>query len=359
MRTGDLLTALLRCPICEGRIGAAGNEVLCESCGHGWPVRNGIPDFRKTPAYFYDFEYSEDGMQALLKDAREQGWLQALKKSKNKFGRTPSEYFILYNSSPDRAPWVEMLGGGPDSSVLDFGCGMGAVSMVLAERFGRVVSFDASLERAEFLSIRKEQQNKPTVLVVAWDGVGLPPFQKESFDAAVLNGVLEWTPEAIRSGDPMDVQVTVLERAMELLKPGGRVYVAIENRFGMRYFFGDPDHHSNLRFVTLMPRMLADGYSWILKRKSYRVYTHSLRSYYRMFSRAGFSRVDAYEAYPRYMFPEEMIPLADEKGLHDIRAGKPGWENRFIRMLSRIGLARYFVFCFGFVAFKENSPNSC
>ena len=84
-----------------------------------------------------------------------------------------------------------------------------------------------------------------------------------------------------------------------ILKPGGHVYVGIENRIGYVYFLGGRDH-GGLRFTSLMPRPIADIYSRLIKRQPYRAYTYSLLGYKNLLKKAGYSQIDFYATIPSY-----------------------------------------------------------
>src|ERR1700687_3270191 len=277
------LEQFLACPSCGADVAIASAAVRCLGCGESWPVEADIPVFRECgQRYFYDFEYSEDGMRSLVERAESLGWMEALRTTKNKDGKLPSQYFIDYNSREDRLCCAPLLNPAPDKVALDYGCGMGAVSRALARSFGTVLSFDATYERAKFWDTRRRQERVENAHVFSWNGVGKPPLKRCSIDAVVLNGVLEWTPESIRQGSPWAVQLQVLRNIIDLLRPKGRLYLAIENRWAGRYLIGHRDHHSGLRFVTLLPRPLADLYSRARKGRPYRVHTPSLGTYRRL-----------------------------------------------------------------------------
>src|SRR5205823_4310509 len=74
--------------------------------------------------------------------------------------------------------------------------------------------------------------------------------------------------------NPRKVQLRFLEEICRILKPRGQLFVAIENRFDYEYFMGHPDHHSGLRYSSLLPRFLANLYSIFAARRPYRTYTY-------------------------------------------------------------------------------------
>ncbi|NUN95487.1 MAG: hypothetical protein HUU16_04885 [Candidatus Omnitrophica bacterium] len=98
--------------------------------------------------------------------------------------------------------------------------------------------------------------------------------------------------------------------AWERLRPGGWLYVGIENRFGISYFLGAMDH-SYLKYTSLLPRPLAD---WVTRRRrghAYRTYTYSPIGYRRLLEGAGFGEIRFFGVMPTYSRPINYWPLGD------------------------------------------------
>ena len=55
---------------------------------------------------------------------------------------------------------------------------------------------------------------------------------------------------------PRVLQERFLGQLAACLKPGGALYVGIENRFGRMFWRGTPDHQG-LRYTSLMPKPAA------------------------------------------------------------------------------------------------------
>lgn len=320
-----------------------------------WPIIDDVINMLEGRTYNYEYEYSQADMQKLLRLSKESGWLSAIHTVPNIFGEEWQEYFIEYNSSKSRAPWLNLIvNNNNEAVVLDYGCGFGAISYIASSHCNTIVSVDASLDRVRFWSTRVKQEGIKNVVCVAWDGKGPSPFSENSFDAILLNGVLEWIPECIRDVDPLIAQFNSLKYFYDLLKDDGKLFLAIENRFALQYFLGSPDHHSELLFATLLPRIFANLYSKIIRKRPYRVYTHSLSNYIKILRQAGFKNIAPYEVFPLYQFPEEIIQLQNEKMISSVRLGKKSVEHTLIRWLSKINIAKKFVFTYAFIASKKD-----
>jgi len=350
----DVPTGDLRCPRCDGVLNYVPDRAMCVTCGNSWDVREGILDFRTVEPYLYDYEYTPSTSRELIANANSLGWRRALRQAHTRFGEEWDEYFYHYNESEERAPWADwLLRSAEQPIVLDFGCGLGAITVVLARLGAQVLACDASFERAQFTRIRTQQESLDRVTVFCWDGTGDAPIPHDSVDVVLLNGVLEWVPESIRAANPWSAQLSVLRALHKVLKPGGRLFLAIENRVALRYLLGTPDHHSELRFATLLPRPLASLYSSIVNKRPYRVWTYTLRGYKRLLRDAGYDGVEAYEAFPQYQYPRRLILLTDAQQLLEIHSAQTGVEQRLLCILAKLGLAPYFVFTYAFVAAKQ------
>jgi 2-polyprenyl-3-methyl-5-hydroxy-6-metoxy-1,4-benzoquinol methylase len=144
----------------------------------------------------------------------------------------------LYHLSSTRAnvlrPFEPILNG----DVLEIGAGCGAISRYLGERGLNVLALEGSPRRAAIARSRTRDLERVTVLAEKFD-----QFQcAHQFDVITLIGVLEYASLFTAGDNP---HLAMLDRVRSLLKPDGKLIVAIENQLGLKYFAGAPeDHHS-------------------------------------------------------------------------------------------------------------------
>lgn len=123
-----------------------------------------------------------------------------------------------------------------NSSVLEVGAGMGALTGLLCDKLDHVVALEMSEKRAEV--IRKRYPNRKNLTLVS-DDIFTWETEKR-FDYIVVVGVLEYAGVFCSDNFPYQKFVSNLTR---FLKPDGTVLLAIENRFGLKYWCGASEDH--------------------------------------------------------------------------------------------------------------------
>lgn len=143
----------------------------------------------------------------------------------------------LYHFSGTRAnilrPFHDLL---KESSVLEIGAGCGAITRYLGESGARVLALEGSFRRALIARSRTRDLENVTVLAEKLDR-----FETEQrFDVVTLIGVLEYANLFMPGENP---PLAMLARVRSLLKPDGKLILAIENQLGLKYFAAAPEDH--------------------------------------------------------------------------------------------------------------------
>jgi SAM-dependent methyltransferase len=185
--------------------------------------------------------------------------------------------------------------------VLEVGCGCGAITRALGERFDDVVSVEGSIARARLARLRT--RDLPNVEIIC------APFQSirfvERFDLIICVGVYEYSASFVDGIDPYD---TVLSYFSDMLTPDGMVLVAIENQFGLKYFSSSREDHLATMFEGI---------------EGYHAHPGKVRTFGRAELEANlrrhFATVRFFYPYPDYKIPNCVI---GEEFLRDGRAGE-------------------------------------
>jgi cyclopropane fatty-acyl-phospholipid synthase-like methyltransferase len=227
---------------------------------------------------------------------------------------------IIY--SPKRAAGLELLGLQGHETCVDFGCMWGALTVPLAKLSAEVIAIDQTLASLRFLAARARDEGLTNTILLCHDIRTLPELPSKA-DVAVVNGVLEWIAEE----EPIELkayygkrqsrafaprpgllQRQFLQKVRDTLRPGGRLYLAIENRYDFKMFFGARDPHVGLPFTTVLPRRAADWVSRAALGRPYVTWVYSFSGLRRLLQEVGFTRIDLYKCCPDYRFPERITP---------------------------------------------------
>ncbi len=209
--------------------------------------------------------------------------------AQNRFGEWPFRYHL----SPERGNLLRPFNfSGLD--VVEFGCGLGAVSRGVAERCEFLYLIEGTQSRFDAAKARlRDLEN--------WDGTvanfadAIPPRQ---FDVALSVGVLEYAelylkPPPDFKGDAFAYGVSLMRR---WLKPDGVLIIAIENRLGLKYWAGAGEDHTGFRFDGL------SGYPEAASPK-----TFSRKELNQRLKNAELAVVDEYFPFPDYKMPHAVI----------------------------------------------------
>jgi len=302
------------CPNCKGNLVKTGNLLKCIACEATFSNNDGFYSFVDKQLYWG--EVPRDVMQKLLLISKERGVEHGLN------AIVKNEYSELYNYILNKkriTPFIPLLNLDNNGTVLDIGSGYGTASLVLSEYFKKVYAVEAVKERAEFISLISAERNKNNITVVQADMHKLP-FPENTCDLVMLIGVLEWAGLEKLHKNPRVVQSVFLRNLFSILKPGGYLFIGIENRLNFRYFMGEIDH-SGLKYTSLIPRFLANllfnicqnkRRYFVYESKGYRTYTYSFWGYKRLLRGCGFEDINIFGCYPAYYDPKFIFPFSQD-----------------------------------------------
>jgi SAM-dependent methyltransferase/fructosamine-3-kinase len=302
------LSQLVICPNCHAALNEEDTNLVCCNCNKIYPVRYGIPDFRDKDEYWCNV--SRDKINKLNKLAESSSnWFKSAKQIIPEY----IDHFTYFYRADSQFLWPT----NKNSKILDAGCMWGGLTIPAAQFHQEVYAVDKTSETLEFLKIRAKQMGIKNIYTFAAEIKKLP-FPDNFFDFVVLNGVLEWVgleekvilekhwkgkreEKQLYSQTPRQMQINVLKELRRVLKPKGSLYIAIENRYGIQYLMGYPDDHNNVRFVSFLPRFLADKISRIVGKGKYRTYIYSPKQLIRLLKKAGFKNNLIYGLFPHYI----------------------------------------------------------
>lgn len=118
---------------------------------------------------------------------------------------------------------------------------MGAITELLCKKAKNVTAVELSKKRATATYLRCRNYDNLEIIVGNLNDI---QFSKK-YDYITLIGVLEYQNNFTNSDNPF---VDFLNTIKKLLKPDGKLLIAIENKYGLKYWCGAPEDHSGIPF---------------------------------------------------------------------------------------------------------------
>jgi GT2 family glycosyltransferase/glycosyltransferase involved in cell wall biosynthesis/SAM-dependent methyltransferase len=217
----------------------------------------------------------------------------------------PSRYHLGGIRSNIMRPFQDVLTG---SDVLEVGAGCGAITRYLGECGANVLALEGSPRRAAIA--RSRTRDLPNVVVVSDRFDDFDSGQE--YDVITLIGVLEYA-NLFSSGD--NPALSLLQRVRDSLRPNGRLIIAIENQFGLKYFAGSPEDHLGQPMYGIEGRYQKN-----------QPRTYGQKTLFEMLRQAGFAHAEFMAPFPDYKLP---VSIVTESGFTSggFDAGALAWQS--------------------------------
>lgn len=205
----------------------------------------------------------------------------------------PSEYHF----STYRQNILRPLNIKKNQTVLEIGAGCGAITRYLGEVGAQVTAVEGSLGRARCIAERCSDLKNVKVVCSNVEDVEFD----QKFDIVTLIGVFEYTAKYSKREDPFH---SALNSYIELLKPGGSLVIAIENKLGLKYFAGFNEDHFAAPYFGLESRYGDKD-----------ITTFGREEIQQMLLKVGFENTAFLYPFPDYKLPKVII---SDNGLSEI-----------------------------------------
>lgn len=193
---------------------------------------------------------------------------------------------ILYHLSRQRENIIEPLEISKTDDVLEIGAGMGAVTGAIAEKAHKVDCIELSKRRSLVNAYRHKDMDNIEIFVGNFQDIKI----EKKYDVITLIGVLEYAGYYIESEKPFHA---FLKQIRGCMKENAKLYIAIENRLGMKYFAGYNEDHFGKPYVGI------EGYQ---NEKNIRTFSYT--EIYNLLTECGFKNISFAFPFPDYKLPQ-------------------------------------------------------
>lgn len=154
---------------------------------------------------------------------------------------TKNEMYYLSSSSQNILNWYPFE---KEDTILEVGGNLGELTQVFIEQCKDVVTIEPNLIKAKAIEKRYKEENLE-VIVGSLKNIKLDRKFKFITLIGIINKIEEITGQK-------DMKLTDLIKTLEpYLLENGKFLIAVDNKFGLKYFAGDPENILNKKFVSL------------------------------------------------------------------------------------------------------------
>lgn len=193
---------------------------------------------------------------------------------------------ILYHLSAQRENIVNWLPITKSMKVLEVGSGCGAITGALAKKAGSVTCIDLSQKRSSINAYRHSECDNVTIHVGNFSDV--EPDLPTDFDYICLIGVFEYGQSYIGGETPFEDFLKIIKKHCG---KDGKIAIAIENKYGLKYWAGCKEDHLGTFFSGIEDYSDGGG-----------VRTFSRKGLETIFHNTGVEQYSFYYPYPDYKF---------------------------------------------------------
>ena len=195
---------------------------------------------------------------------------------------------ILYHLSPIRQNIINWYPFKENATCLEIGGGCGAITGALCNSLKEVKVVELSKRRATINYERHKNYDNLEIIIANLNDIKFD----QKFDYITLNGVLEYAGSFTKTEQPYE---DFLKQIKQYLKPDGKLIIAIENRYGLKYFSGAKEDHTAKVFDGIT------GY-----KETDTVQTFGKKELENLLIQSGYPEQEFYYPHPDYKMPMEI-----------------------------------------------------
>lgn len=213
--------------------------------------------------------------------------LEVVKEKKNyeKIISETDKFAVFYHLSDIRKFICEPMDIDKSDLILEIGSGCGAITGRLADMGKSVECVELSKRRSMINAYRNAEKNNIEIIVGNYENIRLV----KKYNIITLIGVFEYANSYFHSDTPYE---DFLLDVWRKLADGGKLYIAIENRLGAKYFAGCGEDHAGKISEGL------EGYPDFKMAKTFSYY-----EWLDLLKKCGINNYKFYYPYPDYKFP--------------------------------------------------------
>lgn len=197
---------------------------------------------------------------------------------------------ILYHLHPQREFLLSWYPFKKNAILLEIGAGCGALTNLLSSKVKKVYANELTKERAKV--IKKRFSDKKNIVIISGNLNEIKLNKK--FDYITVIGVLEYQGRYTKTTDNSEnaPYIFFLKNLKKFLKQDGVIFLAIENKLGLKYFAGSKEDHYGSFAESINNYPHYDG-----------IKTFSKEELIEIIHKAGYKKLNFFYPFPDYKLP--------------------------------------------------------
>lgn len=176
-----------------------------------------------------------------------------------------------------------------EANLLEIGAGCGALTGLFCNKLKSVTAVELSERRSKIINFRHKKFNNLKIYAGNLNDIKI----EEKFDYITLIGVLEYAGKYTHTKNPF---IDFLKSVKRFLKEDGLLILAIENKFGLKYWAGAREDHTGKFFDSIENYPSKEG-----------IETFGKEEMMGILMGAGFKKFKFHYPMPDYKFPTELF----------------------------------------------------
>ena len=193
---------------------------------------------------------------------------------------------VMYHISDIRENLLEWCPIFDTMDVLEIGAGCGGITGILSNKARSVTCIELSEKRSLINAYRNKKKENIDILLGNFQRIEPKLGQ---YDVITLIGVLEYSKMYINAEDPFGEMLKIVKKH---LKEDGKLFIAIENKMGLKYWNGATEDHTGKMYSGLNDYVNQE-----------KVRTFSYNEMDEMLQNVGFPQNTFYYPVPDYKLP--------------------------------------------------------
>ena len=235
-----------------------------------------------------DFGYS-DGQEIEQRLAHIFANAQDLSSTSYELQSHISDWPTEYHLTPTRSNLLRVLDLSNVKRVLELGCGCGSITRYLGEQGIEVDAVEGSPIRAELAAARNRDLPNVNISTANFNDIDFP---QDYYDLVLYVGVTEYAGRFSNGKSDEEALQDLLSLAKNAATGDGVVFVAIENRTGMKYVMGANEDHYAKPYIGIHNYAQPAG-----------IRTYTKKEWQGQIAIAGFSEHEFIYPFPDYKIP--------------------------------------------------------